>query len=108
MLTSLMDVCLSSIASRTNEVMKVLTIITTLFIPLTFLAGIHGTNFRFMQEIEWRYGYYVLLGAMATITGVMVFYKTVALGRRKGEWTRLHSPLGAGSSPATTAAVTRN
>jgi magnesium transporter len=74
MLTSLMDVYLSSIANRTNEVMKVLTIITTLFIPLTFLAGLYGMNFRFMPELQWRYGYYVLLGVMAVITVGMFLY----------------------------------
>jgi len=74
MLTSLMDVYLSSIANRTNEVMKVLTMITTLFIPLSFLAGLYGMNFRFMPELEWRYGYYVLLGAMAVISVAMLVY----------------------------------
>jgi magnesium transporter len=76
MLTSLMDVYLSSIANRTNEVMKVLTIITTLFIPLTFLAGLYGMNFRFMPELEWRYGYYALLGAMAAISiGMFIYFR---------------------------------
>jgi magnesium transporter len=74
MLTSLMDVYLSSIANRTNEVMKVLTMITTLFIPLSFLAGLYGMNFRFMPELEWRYGYYALLGVMATISLAMLAY----------------------------------
>jgi magnesium transporter len=74
MLTSLMDVYLSSIANRTNEVMKVLTIITTLFIPLTFLAGLYGMNFRFMPELEWRYGYYALLGVMAIVSVGMIVY----------------------------------
>jgi magnesium transporter len=76
MLTSLMDVYLSSIANRTNEVMKVLTMITTLFIPLTFLAGLYGMNFRFMPELEWRYGYYCLLAAMATVsTGMLIYFR---------------------------------
>jgi magnesium transporter len=74
MLTSLMDVYLSSIANRTNEVMKVLTIITTLFIPLSFLAGLYGMNFRFMPELEWRYSYYVVLGVMAGATAGMLVY----------------------------------
>jgi magnesium transporter len=74
MLTSLMDVYLSSIANRTNEVMKVLTMITTLFIPLSFLAGLYGMNFRFMPELEWRYGYYALLGVMAAVSVGMLAY----------------------------------
>ncbi len=76
MLTSLMDVYLSSIANRTNEVMKVLTMITTLFIPLSFLAGLYGMNFRFMPELEWRYGYYALLGAMSLVSvGMLVYFR---------------------------------
>jgi magnesium transporter len=76
MLTSLMDVYLSSIANRTNEVMKVLTMITTLFIPLSFLAGLYGMNFRFMPELEWRYGYYCLLGLMAFVSvGMLVYFR---------------------------------
>ncbi len=76
MLTSLMDVYLSSIANRTNEVMKVLTMITTLFIPLSFLAGLYGMNFRFMPELEWRYGYYALLGLMGSVTvGMLVYFR---------------------------------
>ncbi len=76
MLTSLMDVYLSSIANRTNEVMKVLTMITTLFIPLTFLAGLYGMNFRFMPELEWRYGYYGLLATMAIVSvGMLVYFR---------------------------------
>ncbi len=76
MLTSLMDVYLSSIANRTNEVMKVLTMITTLFIPLSFLAGLYGMNFRFMPELEWKYGYYALLGMMACVAiGMFVYFR---------------------------------
>lgn len=76
MLTSLMDVYLSSIANRTNEVMKVLTMITTLFIPLSFLAGLYGMNFRFMPELEWRYGYYALLSVMAAVSvGMLVYFR---------------------------------
>ena len=74
MLTSLMDVYLSSIANRTNEVMKVLTMITTLFIPLSFLAGLYGMNFRFMPELAWRYGYYGLLSVMAIVSAGMLLY----------------------------------
>jgi magnesium transporter len=74
MLTSLMDVYLSSIANRTNEVMKVLTMITTLFIPLSFLAGLYGMNFRFMPELAWQYGYYALLGVMAVVSAGMLTY----------------------------------
>jgi magnesium transporter len=57
MLSALLDIYLSSVGNRMNEVMKVLTIIATIFIPMTFLAGIYGMNFKYMPELEWRYAY---------------------------------------------------
>jgi len=57
-LSGLLDTYLSSVSNRMNEVMKVLTIIATIFIPLTFLAGIYGMNFKFMPELEWKLGYF--------------------------------------------------
>ncbi|MBN1142415.1 MAG: magnesium/cobalt transporter CorA [Deltaproteobacteria bacterium] len=64
-LASLLDLYLSSASHRMNEVMKVLTIIATLFIPLTFIAGVYGMNFKFMPELEWRWGYPLVLLVMA-------------------------------------------
>ncbi|MBS4026222.1 MAG: magnesium/cobalt transporter CorA [Clostridia bacterium] len=55
--SGMLDTYLSSIGSKTNEVMKILTIFSAIFIPLTFLAGVYGMNFRFFPEIEWKYGY---------------------------------------------------
>ncbi len=66
------DVYLSSLSHRMNEVMKVLTIIATIFIPLTFVAGIYGMNFQYMPELEWRWGYFGALGIMALIAGIML------------------------------------
>ena len=57
-----------------NEVMKVLTFIATLFIPLTFIAGLYGMNFRYMPELEWRLGYFLVLGLMAVLAGGMLWY----------------------------------
>lgn len=75
----LLDVYLSSVSNRMNEVMKVLTIIATIFIPLTFIAGVYGMNFRYMPELEWRWGYPFSLGLMAAVAlGLVVFF------RRKG------------------------
>jgi len=74
MVTGLMDVYLSSISNRMNEVMKVLTIIATIFIPLSFIAGVYGMNFGYMPELQWRYGYFVVLGVMAGAGVGMVFY----------------------------------
>ncbi|MGE5580537.1 MAG: magnesium/cobalt transporter CorA [Bacillota bacterium] len=74
LLSNAMDSYLSSISNRTNEVMKVLTIITTIMMPLTLIAGIYGMNFRYMPEIGWRYGYPMALGSMALVTGIMLRY----------------------------------
>lgn len=74
LLSGMMDVYLSSVSNRMNEVMKVLTIITTIFIPLSFIAGIYGMNFDHMPEIHTKYGYYVLWGIMIAVAMGMVFY----------------------------------
>ncbi len=78
-LGSLSDLYLSSIGARQNEVMKVLTVVGTIFLPLGFLTGLYGMNFDDMPELHTRYGYYVLLGLMALIT-----FGTLAYFRRKG------------------------
>jgi len=57
MLAGILDSYLSSLSTRLNEIMKVLTIIATIFMPLTFIVGIYGMNFRYMPELEWRWGY---------------------------------------------------
>ena len=57
MISGILDIYLSSVSNRLNAVMKVLTIIATIFMPLTFLAGIYGMNFKYMPELEWRWGY---------------------------------------------------
>lgn len=72
--SGLLDLYLSSSGNRMNEIMGVLTIIATIFIPLTFLAGIYGMNFKYMPELEWRWGYFSLLGFMVVIGGGMVVY----------------------------------
>lgn len=66
-LSGLLDVYLSTLSNRMNEIMKLLTIISTIFIPLTFIAGVYGMNFRYMPELEWRWGYFAVLGAMLGI-----------------------------------------
>jgi magnesium transporter len=57
MVSGMLDIYLSSVSNRLNAVMKVLTIIATIFMPLTFIAGVYGMNFKFMPELEWRWGY---------------------------------------------------
>jgi magnesium transporter len=79
MLASLRDTYLSSISNKMNEVMKVLTIIATIFIPITFVAGIYGMNFEYMPELKFQYGYFYVLGFMgAMVLGMLVYF------RRKG------------------------
>jgi magnesium transporter len=74
MLSGLLDIYLSSISNRMNEVMKVLTIISTVFIPLTFIAGIYGMNFTYMPELGWSWAYPVVWGMMIIIALAMVIY----------------------------------
>jgi len=67
MLSGMMDIYLSSISNKMNEVMKVLTIFASIFIPLTFVAGLYGMNFQFMPELEWRWGYFAVVGFMVLV-----------------------------------------
>ena len=74
--SGLMDIYLSSISNRMNSIMKVLTIIATIFIPLTFIAGVYGMNFRNMPELAWRWGYPAVLGLMVLVfVGMVIFFK---------------------------------
>lgn len=76
MLSGLHDTYLSSISNRMNEIMKVLTIIATIFIPLTFVAGIYGMNFRFMPELQWKWGYPAVWLVLLTLAaGMLRFFK---------------------------------
>ncbi|QOR67879.1 magnesium/cobalt transporter CorA [Cytobacillus suaedae] len=70
------DSYLSINSHQTNRVMKVLTVITTIFMPLTFIAGIYGMNFEYMPELTWRYGYFLTLSIMLTVgLGMFVWFK---------------------------------
>jgi magnesium transporter len=74
MLSSMLDMYLSSVSNRLNEVMKVLTAISLIFMPLTFIVGVYGMNFKYMPELEWRYGYFIALLAMLGIGVAMFLY----------------------------------
>jgi magnesium transporter len=74
MVSGMLDIYLSSISNKMNEVMKVLTIIATIFIPLTFIAGIYGMNFQYMPELGWRWGYPLVWLVMSAILITMLVY----------------------------------
>jgi magnesium transporter len=74
MLSGMLDIYLSTISNRLNEVMKVLTIIATIFMPLTFIAGVYGMNFKYIPELEWRWGYFGVWGIMLVIAMLMLRY----------------------------------
>jgi magnesium transporter len=74
MLGSMLDMYLSSLTNRMNEVMKTLTIIATIFIPITFVTSFYGMNFTHMPELHWRYGYVMVIGLMLTMTTGMLIY----------------------------------
>jgi magnesium transporter len=89
----LMEVYLSSVSNRMNEIMKVLTIISTVFIPLTFIAGVYGMNFNTdasplnMPELNWRFGYVLVMGSMAVLALAMLamFRRWGWLGKEERE-----------------------
>ncbi len=72
--SSLMDIHINTLNTRMNEVMKVLTVISTIFMPLTFIVGVYGMNFENMPEIPTRYGYFVVWGCMVALALGMVWY----------------------------------
>ena len=74
MMAGLLDVYMTSVSNRMNEVMKVLTIIATIFMPLAFVAGLYGMNFTNMPELSWRFGYFGALGVMGAIALGMLYY----------------------------------
>jgi magnesium transporter len=74
LLSSMMDIYLSSVSNRMNEIMKVLTIISTIFIPVTFIAGVYGMNFKFMPELQTPWAYAAVWAVMIAIMGSLVYY----------------------------------
>jgi len=74
LVSGLTDLYMTSISNRMNEIMKVLTIIGTIFIPLTFVAGIYGMNFEYMPELSWKYGYFAVWGIMLSLAILLLFY----------------------------------
>ena len=73
-LSGMLDIYLSSMSNRLNEVMKFLTVIGTIFMPLTFLVGVYGMNFEYLPELEWHYGYYAVWIFMVALSAAMILY----------------------------------
>lgn len=74
LLASIRDTYMTSLSNRMNNVMKVLTVIATIFIPLTFIAGVYGMNFKYMPELGWEFSYPIVWGVMAVIAGGMLLF----------------------------------
>ena len=73
---SLVEIHLSISANRTNEIMKTLTIMASIFIPLTFIAGVYGMNFEHMPELAWPWGYFIVLGLMLSVAiGLLLWFR---------------------------------
>jgi magnesium transporter len=72
--SGMLDIYLSNISQRLNEIMKVLTVLATIFVPLTFIASFYGMNFQYMPETHWKYGYVYVLTLMGLITSVMLVF----------------------------------
>lgn len=72
--SGMMDLYLSTVSYKMNEIMKVLTIFSTIFIPLTFFAGVYGMNFKNLPELDWKYGYFIFWGIMVAITMFMLLF----------------------------------
>jgi len=76
MVSSLIDIYLSSMSNKTNEVMKVLTVVATIFIPLTFIVGLYGMNFKYMPELNSEWGYPAILAFMlAVAVGMLIYFR---------------------------------
>lgn len=80
MVSGMLDIYLSSVSNRLNAVMKVLTIIATIFMPLTFIAGVYGMNFKYIPELEWHWGYPAVMTLMLVISLLMLWFF------RKKQW----------------------
>lgn len=74
MSASMLDIYLSTINNRMNESMKILTLFASIFIPLSFIAGVYGMNFKFMPELDWRYGYPMILVTMVLLAILMLYF----------------------------------
>ena len=73
---SLVELYYSTVSTKTNEIIRILTVVSTIFIPLTFITGLYGMNFRYMPELTWRYGYPAsLLAMLAIAVGMLAYFR---------------------------------
>ena len=71
-----MDIHINGMNTKLNEVMRVLTVISTIFIPLTFIVGVYGMNFHYIPELTWPWGYFAVWGIMlVVVAGMLIFFK---------------------------------
>ena len=76
MVSEMLDIYLSSVSNRMNEVMKVLTIIATVFIPLSFIVGLYGMNFTYMPELQWKWGYFMVWAVIIlVVVGMLTYFR---------------------------------
>lgn len=80
-LTSLLDMSLGFQGQRMNEVIRTLTVVSTIFLPLTFLAGVWGMNYKYIPELQWHYGYAFAWGSFLSVGLIMALYF-----KRRGWW----------------------
>jgi magnesium transporter len=88
---NLSELYLTSVSNRVNEILRVLTIISTIFIPLSFVAGVYGMNFEHMPELRWRWGYPAILLVMGAMAGGMLLFFARKGWLRKSDMPRLPS-----------------
>jgi magnesium transporter len=74
MIAGLLDIYITTISNKMNEIMKVLTVFASIFIPLTFIAGIYGMNFEYMPELKWKWAYPALWVAFIAIPVILLVY----------------------------------
>jgi len=74
MLYDLLNIYHTAATTRLNDIMKVLTMISVIFIPLTFIVGVYGTNFEYLPELKWHYGYFIMWGIMTIVAVLMILY----------------------------------
>ncbi|MBD3170778.1 MAG: magnesium/cobalt transporter CorA [candidate division Zixibacteria bacterium] len=74
LLASVLEAYFSSVSQKTNEIMRILTVFASIFIPLTFITSLYGMNFAFMPELQWKWGYFAVIGLCVAVTALLFIY----------------------------------